>query len=63
MWAASDDIFCFIDMVDWTTTVELSNHKYLWRIVEDLEDNQENEETIVWDALAPVEEAVEWTAE
>lgn len=55
MWAASDDVFCFIDMVDGNTTVELSNHEYLWRIVEDLEenqDNQENNEEISADPLA-----------
>ena len=76
MVTASDDIFCFIDMVDWTTTVELSNHEYLWEAEENNENNDEvenegNEEIVSWDPLIdetepadePVAEVSEWTAE
>ena len=30
MGAASDDIFCFVDMVDWSVSVDFSNHEFLW---------------------------------
>lgn len=57
MWAASDDVYCFIDMVDGSTTVELSNHEYLWAAEEN------NEEQDIQVAVEEVEEATEEVAE
>ena len=34
-WRASDDINCYIDMVDWSTTVEFNNHETLGELSEE----------------------------
>ena len=36
---AEDDVECVVDMVDWSVTVEFSNHMYNWKLQEDITES------------------------
>lgn len=57
MWAASDDIFCFIDMVDGSVNVDFSDHKFLGEV--EWDDNCYNY-TNEWIEYVDFAIALEW---
>lgn len=67
-WRASDDINCYIDMVDGSTTVEFNNHEFLGELSEEelneminttANESNENVEEVIEEMGEVAEEAIE----